>query len=185
MILRIRGPRTFCAGIARGPRGALAAILLLAAAAALPGCGYSSRGLYPAGVQTIALPLFDNQTYERGLESDLGEALVKQVVTRTPYRVADGSVAQSTLTGTIRRAARRSLALTRTGGVPEEVEYAITVDFTWADASGRRVFSEAVGLQQVGTHAPAPGLGEPEAVAVQNAIERLAADIVDLMRSDW
>ena len=158
---------------------------LLLAALLLPGCGYSSKGVYPTEVQTVALPLFANTTWERGLEGDLGEALVKEVVSRTPYRVVDGSVAQSTLTGTIRRAGRRRLALTRVGGVPEEVEYAIVVDFVWADAAGDRVYAEAVGLEQVGSHVPAPGIAEPESVAVQNAVERLAEDVVDLMRSGW
>ena len=158
---------------------------LLLAASLLPGCGYSSRGVYPAEVQTVALPLFENPTWERGLEADLGEALVKEVVSRTPYRVVDGATAQSTLTGTIRRAGRRGLSLSRVGGVPEEVEYAVVVDFVWADAAGGVVYAEAVGLEQVGSHVPAPGIAEPESVAVQNAVERLAEDVVDLMRSGW
>ena len=68
--------------------------------------------------------------------------------------------------------------------MPEEVEYEIVVDLTWADASGRTVYAEATGLAQVGSHVPAPGIAEPESVAVQNAVERLAEDVVDLMRAD-
>lgn len=169
--------RRFCA--------LLLGLVAVVALAPLSGCGYSSAGLYPTEVQTIALPLFDNQSFERGIEADFGEALVKEVVTRTPYRVVDGSAAQSTLSGTIRRAARRRVSLTDLGGVPEEVEYGITIDFVWADAAGRTVYASATGLEQVGSHVPAPGLAEPESVAIQNAIERLAEDVVDLMRSDW
>ena len=97
----IRGPSTFSPLSDHGPRIG-AAVLLLSLVALLPGCGYSSRGIYPEEVRTIALPLFENTTFERGLEADLGEALVKEVVTRTPYRVVDGAVAETTLSGTIR-----------------------------------------------------------------------------------
>ncbi len=66
----------------------LAALLLLACA--LAGCGYHVAGRatrLPQDVHTIAIPGFANQTQTYKIEQRLTAAVVREIVTRTHYRV--------------------------------------------------------------------------------------------------
>lgn len=57
-----------------------------AALAAFAGCGYTLGPDY-RGAETVAVPIFDNQSLWRGQEFDLTNAVVREVATRTPYRI--------------------------------------------------------------------------------------------------
>lgn len=84
---------------ARRARGCGAAVLAFAPA----GCfwDYSFDGGYRKAA-TIAIPVFENTTLRRGNEFDLTNAVAREVLTRTPYRVvASPADADLVLRGTI------------------------------------------------------------------------------------
>jgi hypothetical protein len=60
-----------------------------AAALLCAGCfwDYSFGGGYLQGAATIAVPIFNNETDRIGQEFDLTHAVVREIVTRTPYRL--------------------------------------------------------------------------------------------------
>lgn len=54
----------------------------------LAGCGgYNSASLYPEGVGTVYVEMFDNQSFRRGIEYELTDALAKRIETQTPYKI--------------------------------------------------------------------------------------------------
>jgi outer membrane lipopolysaccharide assembly protein LptE/RlpB len=81
--------------------------LALAAAAslALAGCGYHVAGradLVPRHVRTIAIPAFANATIHYTLTQSLPEAIGREFIRRTRYRiVADPAEADATLEGAV------------------------------------------------------------------------------------
>jgi lipopolysaccharide assembly LptE-like protein len=160
----------------------MSAVLCLAI---LPGCGYSSKELFPAEYLTVATPIFENRTFYRGVEFELAEAVTKQVQSRTPYRVVSPGMAQTILEGTITSIEQSQLSRRRPGGVPQEIELTVTVDFTWKDLGSGDVIRGRRGFVAVGRYIPTAGVGEPFEVAQRQAVQRLARDIVSTMQSDW
>ncbi len=170
----------------RTPAGLARALALLCLTCALAGCGYSSQELFPEKYLTVATPIFENRTFYRGVEFALAEAVTKQVESRTPYKVVSPGVAQTILEGTITDIQQNQLSRRRPGGLPQEVELTITVDFVWKDLGhGGGVIRDRRGFQAVGRHVPTAGVGEPYEVAQRQAVQRLAEDIVSTMRADW
>ena len=153
--------------------------------AVLTGCGYTGKELFPDKYQTVATPIFENRTFYRGVEFELAEALTKQVQSRTPYKVVSPGVAQTILEGTITSIQQRQLSRRRPGGVPQEIELSVTVDFIWKDLVSGDVIRGRRGFVAVGRHVPTSGVGEPFEVAQHQAVQRLARDIVSTMQSDW
>jgi hypothetical protein len=163
----------------------LGVLALVVVSAGLTGCGYSSKELFPTEYLTVAAPIFENRTFYRGIEFELGEALTKQIESRTPYKVVSPGVAQTQLEGTITHIDQRQLSRRRPGGVSQELELTVTVDFVWKDLGKGGVIRDRRGFQAVGRYVPTAGVGEPCEVAQHQAVQRLARDIVSTMQADW
>ncbi len=167
-------------------RSSIVWVCLLVLAASLPGCGYASKPLYPA-VQSVAVPIFANSNPQlyRDVEFDLNEALIKEIELRTPYKVVAGPAAETLLQGTITGVEQRRLSVTRTGGLPQEMELVLTVNLTWRDQKTGRVLRDRQGMEIVGRYTPAQPVSQTLATAQHQAVEQMARQIVDLMREDW
>jgi outer membrane lipopolysaccharide assembly protein LptE/RlpB len=82
------------------------ALLAIAALAFCCSCGYHTAGrvsTLPNGLQTIAIPVFVNQTQTYRIEQILTSAVVRELVTRTHYHVLNDAdaAADATLRGTV------------------------------------------------------------------------------------
>lgn len=149
------------------------------------GCGYTSKEFFPDTYRTVSAPIFENRTFYRGIEFELAEALTKQIELRTPYKVVAPGVAQTILEGTITNIQQSQLSRFRDGGVPQELELTVTVDFRWKDLGSGELIRDRRGFQAVGRYIPTAGVGEPFEVAQHQAVQRLARDIVSTMQADW
>jgi RNase P/RNase MRP subunit p29 len=80
-------------------------IALAFAAACLCSCGYHVAGhtnLMPASIHTICVPAFGNATTRYKLTDRLAEAIAKEFISRTHYRVvSDPNTADAVLNGTV------------------------------------------------------------------------------------
>ena len=159
--------------------------LLLLTIAILAGCGYSQREPFPEGYASVAVPIFENRSFERGVAFDLSEALTKEIQARTPYAVARTAAADTVLEGEITRFERDLLSRRQVAGVPQEIEVTVRVDFVWRDADTGEAIVERRGFAAVGRHVPTAPVGEPVEIATRSAVQRLARDIVTAMRADW
>ena len=161
-------------------RGLIMSMLMLL----LVGCGYTQQEMYPEEHGTVAVAIFENRTHYRHLETDLSEALIKEIERRTPYKVVSPAVADTVLEGAIVSVNQDQLSRRPRGGTPEELEVAVRVDFEWRDRDGELLRSRR-GFEAIGHYVPARPVGEPFETAGHSAVHRLAEGIVSTLRADW
>lgn len=165
------------------------AFLFAPAAALLTGCGYQFGHLADPTIRSVAVPTFGSVTERRGIELQLTEAVVKQIQTRTPFRIAHESTADTVLRGRVVGVRKRGLSRTITDD-PREAEFAPAVEVTWEDRRGRVLGTRSVAISAdvvpvLATGTQAVELGQTRATAYQEAVDRLARQIVDLMELPW
>lgn len=161
------------------PQAAVALALLAA------GCGYAAKDTFPTEYRTVAVPIFENKSFYRGVEFDVTEALVKEIELRTPYKVVKAGAASSELSGTVTAVEQNLVSRRAIAGVPQEVEVTVRVDFAWKDLRTGQPIRDRQGFEAVGRYIPARPVGQPFEVAQHMAAEQLAEDIVSVMRADW
>jgi hypothetical protein len=67
----------------------------------LSGCGYTTSTLLPKHIQTVAIPVFGNETVEYGLEQELTEAVLETFVADGHLKVVAEKDADSVILGRI------------------------------------------------------------------------------------
>ena len=147
--------------------------------------GYTSGSIHPESLRTVAVPIFGNDTFDRGVEFALTEALIKEIESRTPYKVTSQTRADSIIRGTVRRVERRQLSRSRQTGLGEELAYLVTIDFEWRDLVRDVPLvtrSEFIGQ---GIFFPSRPISENEDTGRFGAVQVLARDIVNEMQSGW
>ena len=172
-------------------------IMFAAIAAVLPavlsGCaGYQigNRSLYPEGVSTVYVPMFESNSFRRGLGERLTEAVVKEIENKTPYKVVDDPNADSVLQGCLVSERKNVLVPTLSGNACE-IQVSMTVEVNWVDRNGRLLRETAdVPLPPelvsvTGTGNIVPEVGQSVATAQQQAICCMAEQIVGLMETPW
>jgi hypothetical protein len=166
-------------------------ILLLLVA--FGGCAMYHVGnasLYPAEVHTIYVPMFESASFRPGMGERLTEAVMKQIEAKTPYKVDSNPNADSVLSGRIENEGKRVTIGARTGD-PRELQTQISVKVSWIDNRGQMLRPASViplppAVTDVqGTGTLVPEVGQSVAVAQQEAINRLAEQIVGLMEKPW
>lgn len=85
------------------PRGRISLRLALAATALLCGsCAYTtSTAMLPPHLKTIAIPVFENNTAQHGLDQELTQAVIDKFVQDNHLKVVDERSANSVLRGRI------------------------------------------------------------------------------------
>ena len=165
----------------------LVVAVVIAASAITAGCltGYSAGELYPENVRTVYLPIFANRSFYRETEFRLTEALVKEIESRTPYKVVSSGAADTELTGTILAVNKRLLSRAFEGGVPQELQVTIVADFQWKDLRTGQLIRKRSRIEGTGQYVPTHPVSEPFEVAQHEAVALLSSEIVSVMRSDW
>ncbi len=162
-------------------------ILLALSAVQLGACsgggGYTMGSLHDTSVRTVAVPIFENETYSNGLGAKLTEAIITEIHSTTPWRVVPVAEAQTTLSGTITNARLRTLAIER--GYVEQSVFVLTVDFAWKDNARGEAKVAREGFSSAGSFIPVRGVGEPIEVGQREAMAELARDIVAELAADW
>jgi len=164
---------------------------LLLLAVTLPGCaGYMVGGAYAPDVRTVHVPTFTTDSYRRGFELQLTEAVQKQIQSRTPYRLTKGPGADTRLTGHIVEVRKDVLTETRFDD-PRELQLSLAVEVRWEDVRSGQVLSSrqmplsSDAMQLIAHSEFAPELGHSLATATQDVTESLARQIVSMMETPW
>lgn len=106
----------------------------LLAALLLTGCGYHFTGSgakLPAGVHSVAIPIFGNQTLQTGIESDLTAALVDRFVSARQLSLASQSEADAVLSGTVKSFIISPAAVTLGTQAATEYRATLTIEATF------------------------------------------------------
>jgi hypothetical protein len=161
----------------------------------LAGCGYSTSGSAPANgwyqwkslyredVKTVAVPIFTNKSYRRGVEYELSKALVNQIELHTPYKVVPRERADTILEGEIVDIRVQNVSRDPRTALPQEQLYVIRVNFTWKDLRTGQMLTDRRNFEQ--TVSFYPTLAEDQWVGSQQGAERLAQGIVEELQANW
>lgn len=150
------------------------------------GCaGYALESTYDATVQSVYLPMFDNNTFAHGIEAELTEAIAKEIHRSTPWRVSSSTAADTELRGAVTSIDKRVLSSNSDSGLSQELASVIVVSFQWADADTGRVRVAKRNFRAAEPYVPAIGAQEREDIGRSAAIDRLAKDIVASLRTGW
>ena len=149
-----------------------------------------NQSLYPPDIHTVSVPVFQSNSFRRNLGERLTEAVVKEIEKRTPYKVVGDPSADSVLTGRI-LTDRKAVLVPDLTGDARQIETEMRVQVSWVDRKGRLLRDEkAIPLpaeitEVSATADVAPEVGQSIATAQQEAICRLAEQIVGLMEKPW
>jgi hypothetical protein len=131
-------------------RRLLGVTLLAATALALPSCGwdghftvlgYTTRPNYDPSIHTVYVPIFKNKTIWRGLEFELTKAVVREIESKTPFKVeSDCSKADTELIGTVVQFNKNILNVNQLNEV-REVETVLGVEVIWRDRRTGEILS--------------------------------------------
>jgi outer membrane lipopolysaccharide assembly protein LptE/RlpB len=107
-------------------------------------CGYQLAGKethLPAGLNSIAIPTFVNQTYEPGLEISFTQAFLREFIQDRRVRVVDRREADSVLEGVIKQFTTTPVSFDRSG-IATEYQTTVTIDLTLKKGTGEVLWRE-------------------------------------------
>lgn len=148
------------------------------------GAGYSNESLFPSGIQSLCLQMFDNRTFRRDVEYDLSAALAKRIESDTPYKiVSDPDRADSLISGQILSITESVVTLERGTGSAMEKEMQITAVVTWRDLRSSDLLLNSQTITASATYSDFMEQGS--LYASKLAANRLAERIVRAMEKTW
>jgi hypothetical protein len=162
--------------------------VLLAAAAS--GCGYIVGNPYPANIRTVHVPTFTNSSFRRGYELMLTEAVHREIMDRTPFRLVGPADADTRLIGHI-KSIDKNLTNQNRWDDPRELELRFTIEVRWENArTGELLDQRQIPVAPAVAHVLAtssftPETGQSLATATQQAIDQIARQVVQLMEMTW
>jgi hypothetical protein len=159
----------------------------------LAGCvGYQvgAGSLYAPDVATVYVPMIDSDSYRRDLGERLTEAVIKEIQLKTPYTVVSTPNADSILSARLIRDTRRTL-VENAFDDPRVSENEIRAEVSWVNRRRQPMAPmqfvpippELVLMSE--TSNIIPEAGQSVASSQQQAIERLAQQIVATMEAPW
>lgn len=175
------------------PSAASALALFACLALIAPGCAayrFGNETLYAPDVATVYVPMIESDSFRRDLGERLTEAVIKEIELKTPYKVVGTPDADSILAAKL-MGERKMLRFENQNDDPRSLEYALTAEVTWqnrrrqplAPVNSIPLPADFIPITQSGTMLPEPG--QSDASAQQQAIQRLAEQIVATMEEPW
>lgn len=168
-------------------------VALLMATVLLGGCAgyqFGPRSLYRSDIRTVHVPIVRNDTFRHDLGVRLTEAVIREIESRTPYKVTGNPNADSVLT--VRVLNEQKQVLTETAGDdPRALDAHVTIQAAWIDRSGsmlmqnRLLPSEELALTFTNQARLVPEAGQSIESELQHAIDSLAQRIVSQMEMRW
>lgn len=171
----------------RHPRSRIAIVVARAAVVlaglAMVGCGYSNESLYRDSVRTVYVDMFQSQSFRRGIEFQLTEAIRKQISRTTPYKNAERNRADTLLEGEVLEWDEAAIGRDFVSNRAREVAGTLLVRYRWQDRrTGRLLVERERAITTVQYVRP---VGEEEFDGFQLAADQMARQIVESMETPW
>lgn len=161
------------------------AVSLLVGCSGDPRQGYSMGSAFDRRISSVEVRIFDNLSFNHGMEVRLADAIVKEIQTQTPWQVRTGSLAQTTLTGAITDVRLRARSVARETGLVQEQAVEVTLDFQWRDNRSGEVLASRRGVRATETFVPTLGASERIEIGENAAVQEAAREVVAALRSGW
>jgi hypothetical protein len=170
--------------------------------------GYTTKPNYRCDIRTVRVPIFKNvvqgDSITRGIEFSLTEAVVRQVELKTPYKVVGPNESADTeLAGTITAYGKNLLNRNQLNEI-REAENGLTIELVWRDLRTGEILSRPPRItppQPLPPGAPPPKdpppvtifaagdyipeLGQSSTSSRQQAVNKMAVQIVSMMENPW
>ncbi|MDP7029025.1 MAG: LPS assembly lipoprotein LptE [Phycisphaerales bacterium] len=165
--------------------------IVLAAALTAAGCGTDPTTGWVVGTtfntdyKTVAVPVVKNDTFDREVGYLLTSALIREIETRTPWRVASETEADTLLEVTVTTVDLRALSQSRLTKLDQEVAVQLTTDWTWERLDDNSTITGWDGMGTTGVFLPSNPIGEPIELGRLQAVDLMAEAIVDRMATSW
>jgi hypothetical protein len=159
----------------------------------LAGCaGYQvgAGSLYAPDVATVYVPMIESDSYRRDLGERLTEAIVKEIELKTPYKVVSTPDADSILSARLMTDTRRRV-IQNGFSDPRVSETELRAEVNWINRRRQplvpvQMIPVPVDLLAISqTSNLIPEAGQSVATSQQEAIQRLAQQIVGTMEAPW
>jgi hypothetical protein len=146
--------------------------------------GYYNSSLYPQDVRSVCLEMFDVQSFRRGVEYELSDALAKRIEADTPYKIISSpDRADTVMTGKIESISSSVLSIEREGGQALENEVELRVVINWENLKTGELL---IDNELVIARATYSGFqNQTFSYASGVAANNLAQRVVELMQKKW
>ena len=146
--------------------------------------GYSNESLFPEDINSVCLEMFDNQTFRRGVEYELSDALAKRIELETPYKIVSSpDSADTVISGQIVSMGELALSIDRDIGRVLEKEVELQAVVNWKNLKTGQLM---IDHQQVSASASYSEYQMQDfKYASSLAANNLARKIVELMERKW
>ncbi len=162
--------------------------LIVAVCLTLCGCagtgGYSNESLFPEDISSVYVEMFDNQSFRRGVEYDLTDALAKRIESQTPYKIISSrSRADTVISGQITSVGESVLISERETGraLEKEVQLQATVNWKNLKTGELLIDNKSIGASASYSEWQNQGFDYAATLAANNLAQR----IVELMEKQW
>ena len=164
---------------------AICASMTLVSCASDPSQGYAFSSTFDESIQSVAIPIFKNETTSRGLEVQLTESLIKELQRRTPWHIAPTDRADTTLVGVITDTTLSALSDDPQTGLVQEQATRITIRFEWRDNRSGEIIVARDHYSASAVFSPSRNVADRLELGQRTAIEELAHDVISQMRAKW
>lgn len=152
---------------------------------ALAGCaGYSNTSPYPKDVATVYVEMFDNQSFRRGIEYELTDALAKRIESQTPYKiVSNRDKADTVISGHIAQVKESVLTTERQIGRAMEKNVELRAVVSWKNLRTGELLIDNKTVSASASYSE--WQSQSFAYGSTLAANSLAVRIVEMMESKW
>ena len=159
-------------------------ILPVFLAAGCGGSGYSTELLFDDSIETVCVEMFDSESFRRGTEYDLTMALVSRIGANTPYKICqERREADSVIYGRITGVTERILSHQRDLDRPLQEQLLVEAEVTWKDLRSGKLLMDKQKFRFSGNYSAL--MNDSIEVATREAVNKMAADIVNEMETGW
>ena len=146
--------------------------------------GYSNESLFPQNVSSVCLKMFDNQSFRRGAEYELSDALAKRIEVETPYKLVSSlDRADTVMSGRIVSIKESALSTQREIGrvLEKEVELRAVVNWKNLKTGELLIDNQSISASASYSRYQMQDFKYASTLAANN----LARKIVELMEEKW
>jgi len=146
--------------------------------------GYSNEPLFREDIHSVYVKMFDNQSFRRGVEYELTDALAKRIEAETPYKVVSSlDRAETVISGQIESIGEQALTMERQTGRSLENEVVLQAVVSWKNLKTGELLinNKAVTASASYSRYQSQDFNYASSLAANN----LARRIVELMEKEW
>ena len=145
---------------------------------------YSNESLYRQDIASVYVEMFDNKTFERGIEYELTDALAKRIEAETPYKIITSrDRADTVISGYITSLGTSILSVEQESGRALEKQVVLEAQISWKDLKTGAMLIDERKVQASASYSEWQNQGASYASSL--AANKLARKITELMENQW